>query len=84
MLLKKVFGRNSPVEPEVFNNWRITGVDLGIADPRRAELVSWINEGLLAVPCDRSYNLADYEELKALAEENRKQGLFVEKTGFDN
>ena len=83
-MIVEYFGRNSPVEPEVFNNWRITGVDLGIADPRRAELVSWINEGLLAVPCDRSYNLADYEELKALAEENRKQGLFVEKTGFDN
>ena len=78
------FGKHSPVEPEVFNNWRITGVDLGVTDPRRDELVNWINEGLLAVPSDRSYNLTDYDELKALAESNRKQGVFVEKTGFDN
>ena len=59
------FGKNSPVEPEVFNNWRITGVDLGVTDPRRAELVGWINEGLLPVPYSRSCNLADYDELKA-------------------
>ncbi len=65
------FGRNSPVEPETDGNWRITGIDLGTEDPRRAELIGYINEGLLPVPCDRSYNLADYESLAALAEENR-------------
>ncbi len=68
------FGRNSPVEPEVDNNWRITGTDLSRDDPRRAELIGYINEGLLPVPYNRSYNLADYDSLAALAEENRKSG----------
>ena len=66
------FGKNSPVEPEADGNWRITGIDLSTEDPRRAELIGYINEGLLPIPCDRSYNLADYESLAALAEENRK------------
>ena len=65
------FAAHSPVEPEVTDNWRITGVDLGWDDPRRADLVSWINEGLLPVPYNQSYNLADYDSLAALAEENR-------------
>lgn len=65
------FGQNSPVEPEADNNWRITGVDLGTEDPRRAELIRWINEGLLPTPYDRSCNLADYDSLASLAEENR-------------
>ena len=68
------FGKYSPVEPETDDNWRITGVDLSLDDPRRAELIGWINEGLLPVPYDRSYNLADYDSLKALAEENRISG----------
>lgn len=68
------FAAHSPVEPEVIDNWRITGVDLGWDDPRRAELVGWINEGLLPVPYNQSYNLADYDSLAALAEENRNAG----------
>ena len=38
----------------------------------REELIGYINEGLLPVPYDRSYNLADYDSLVLLAEENRK------------
>ena len=68
------FAAHSPVEPEVTDNWRITGVDLSLNDPRRADLVSWINEGLLPVPYNQSYNLADYDSLAALAEENRNTG----------
>lgn len=83
-MIVEYFGKNSPVEPEVFNNWRITGVDLGITDPRRTELVSWINEGLLPTPYNKSYNLADYDELKALAEENRKNGTLPEETGYEH
>ena len=66
------FGQNSPVEPETDHNWRITGIDLCEDDPRRAELIGYINEGLLPVPYNESYNLADYESLAAQAEENRK------------
>ena len=59
-------------------------MDLGVTDPRRAELVSWINEGLLPTPYNKSYNLADYDELKTLAEENRKNGIIPEETGYDH
>ena len=65
----KPFDEHSPVEPIVDNNWRITGVDLSLGDFRRAEIIGWINEGKLEVPYDESYNLEDYEGLKALAEE---------------
>ena len=82
-MIVEYFGKNSPVEPEVFNNWRITGVDLGVTDPRRAELVGWINEGLLPVPYSRSCNLADYDELKALAEENRAKHTGAEEESFE-
>lgn len=75
------FGRNSPVEPETNNNWRITGVDLSPDDPRRAELIGYINEGLLPVPYSKSCSLADYDELAALAEENRRNGETVEPAG---
>ena len=83
-MIVEYFGKNSPVEPEVFNNWRITGVDLGVTDPRRAELVEWINQGLLPVPYNKSCNLADYDELKALAEENRRKKTGTEEVSFDH
>ena len=70
-MLVAYFGQHSPVEPELDNNWRITGVDLCVTDPRRDELISYINEGLLPVPYNRSYNLADYASLAAQAEEAR-------------
>jgi 2',3'-cyclic-nucleotide 2'-phosphodiesterase/3'-nucleotidase len=66
-MLVDYFGRNSPVEPETDGNWRITGVDLGLEDPRRAELINYINKGLLPVPYSKSYNLADYDSLAELA-----------------
>ncbi len=83
-MLVEYIGRNSPLEPETDGNWRITGVDLGEGDPRRAELVAYINEGLLPVPYNKSYNLADYDELKALAEENRTNGAPEEEAKYGN
>ena len=65
------FHDHSPVEPEVDSNWRITGVDLSGDDPRRAEIIGYINDGLLDTPYDRSYNLADYDALVAQAEAAR-------------
>jgi 2',3'-cyclic-nucleotide 2'-phosphodiesterase/3'-nucleotidase len=51
------------VTPETDNHWRITGINLQEEDPRRAEIVSWINTGCLPVPYEESYNLADYDTL---------------------
>ncbi len=67
-LIVEYFDEHSPVEPTVDNNWKITGVDLSLGDPRRAEIIGWINEGRLEVPYNESYNLEDYEELVAGAE----------------
>ncbi len=72
------FNENSPVAPSVDNNWKITGVDLGKEDPRRAELIGYINEGLLPTPYEKSYNLADYDALVAEAEANRAAGVMEE------
>ena len=72
------FAEHSPVEPAVDNNWRITGVDLSKEDPRREEIIGYIREGLLPTPYDRSYNLAEYDELVAQAEANRAQGITEE------
>ena len=68
---------HSPVTPTVDHNWRITGVDLSPDDPRRAEIVGYINEGLLPTPYEKSYNLADYDALVAEAEENRRTNTLV-------
>ena len=64
------FAAHSPVAPEVDNNWRIVGVDLSEDDPRRAELIGYINDGLLDPPYAESYNLADYDALAAQAQAN--------------
>lgn len=72
------FSENSPVEPKVNNNWKITGVDLSKDDPRRAEIIGYINEGLLPTPYAKSYNLADYDALVAEAEANRAAGTEFE------
>ena len=72
------FAKNSPVEPTVDNNWHITGVDLSRDDPRRDEIIGYINEGLLPTPYDKSYNLADYDALVAEAEANREADTTVE------
>ena len=83
-MLVEYIGNNSPVAPETDGNWRITGTDLSREDPRRAELIGYINQGLLPAPADRSYNLADYERLAALAEENRINGTEVQETVYGN
>lgn len=49
------------------HNWKIVGVDLSEDDPRRAELVGYINAGLLDTPYAESYNLSDYDSLVAQA-----------------
>ena len=64
------FAEHSPVEPTVDNNWKIVGVDLSEDDPRRAELIGYINDGLLDTPYAESYNLADYDALVAQAQAN--------------
>ncbi|MCI7474443.1 MAG: 5'-nucleotidase C-terminal domain-containing protein [Clostridiales bacterium] len=64
------FAEHSPVAPEVDNNWKIVGVDLNKDDPRRAELIGYINAGLLPAPYAESYNLADYDALVAQAKAN--------------
>ena len=64
------FAEHSPVAPTVDNNWKIVGVDLSEDDPRRAELIGYINDGLLDPPYAASYNLADYDALVAQAQAN--------------
>ena len=77
-MIVEYFGENSPVAPAVDHNWRIVGVDLSEDDPRRAEIIGYINDGLLPTPYDKSYNLADYDTLAAQAEANRKAGKTVQ------
>jgi 2',3'-cyclic-nucleotide 2'-phosphodiesterase/3'-nucleotidase len=77
-MIVEYFAEHSPVAPTVDDNWRITGVDLSKDDPRRAEIIGYINEGLLPTPYDKSYNLADYDALVAQAEANRAAGITVE------
>ena len=77
-MIVEYFGENSPVAPSVDNNWRITGIDLSEEDPRRAEIIGYINEGLLPTPYSESYNLADYDALKAEAEANLMAGETAE------
>ena len=74
------FAANSPVSPTVDNNWRITGVDLSEGDPRRAEIIGYINDGLLPTPYNKSYNLANYDALVAEAEENQAQAAPQKRT----
>ena len=64
------FAEHSPVAPAVDNNWKIVGVDLNEDDTRRAELVGYINAGLLDTPYAASYNLSDYDALVAQAKAN--------------
>lgn len=77
-MIVEYFAENSPVEPIVDNNWHITGVDLSKDDPRRAEIIGYINEGLLPTPYNESYNLEDYDEFVEEAKTNREAGVTVE------
>ncbi len=67
-MIVEYFALNSPIEPEVDNNWRIVGIDLSEDDPRRSEIIQLINEGKLEAPYYESYNLKDYETLIEKAE----------------
>ena len=69
-MIVEYFAKNSPIEPTVDNNWKIVGVDLSLDDPRRAELITLINEGKLPTPYNKSYNLKDYDALIKQASEN--------------
>ena len=55
--------QHSPLEPEVINNWKITGVDLQKENPKRAEIINLINSGKLEVPYAKSYNIHDYDTI---------------------
>lgn len=66
-MLVAYFAEHSPLAPEIDSNWKITGVDLNKDDPRRAELIGYVNQGLLAAPYAASFNLADYDRLVAEA-----------------
>lgn len=77
-MIVEYFAKHSPVSPTVDDNWRITGVDLSEDDPRRAEIIGYINEGLLPTPYDKSNNLGDYDALVAEAQANRAAGDTVE------
>ena len=68
------FRDHSPVEPVVDHNWRIVGIDLSEGDPRRDEIIGYINDGWLPIPYYKSYNLADYDALCKEAEANRAAG----------
>lgn len=56
-LIVAYFAEHSPVAPAVDNNWKITGVDLELDNPLRAEYVAKINAGELASPYAKSINL---------------------------
>ena len=77
-MIVEYFAANSPVSPTVDNNWHITGVDLSEDDPRRAEIIGYINAGLLPTPYNKSYNLADYDALVAEAAANQAAGSSAE------
>lgn len=49
--------KNSPLKPEVSNNWKITGVNLYKDDVRRNEIITLINNGELEPPYNKSYKI---------------------------
>ncbi len=72
-MIVKYFEDNSPVEPVADGNWKITGIDLKEDDPRREELIEAINDGLLAVPYNKSFNLNEYVMIMESAGESELQ-----------
>ena len=58
-MLVDYFKKNSPVKPEVANNWKIVGVDLMQDNPKRAEIIARINNGEIETPYSKSYNIFD-------------------------
>ncbi len=67
-MIVEYLAQNSPVEPTVDNNWKITGVDLQLENPQRQEIIDLINTRKLATPYNASYNLSEYNELISIAE----------------
>ena len=61
------FAKHSPVAPSTDNNWRITGINLSLDDPRRKEIIDMVNKGWLDSPYYQSYNLSQYDSLMAKA-----------------
>jgi len=59
-MLVEYFAENSPVAPEVDNNWKIVGVDLQLDNPLRQEIIDKINAGEIEVPYNKSFNINDY------------------------
>lgn len=55
---------NSPISPEVDNNWKITGVDF--SSPYRADLIQLVNNGQLPVPYNASLNVHALSDLLPL------------------
>ena len=74
-MIVKYFHDHSPVTPVTDNNWRFVGIELSKDDPRRAEIIDYINQGYLPTPYNVSYNLADYDKLVAEAEKNKAEGV---------
>ncbi len=54
-MLVQYITENTPISPEVDNNWEITGVDL--SSDYRDELIKMVNDGLLESPYDASLNV---------------------------
>ena len=77
-MIVQYLAEHPELAPTVDNNWSITGIDLSEDDPRRAEIIGYINAGLLPTPYNESYNLADYEALVAQAMANQAAGTAVE------
>lgn len=86
-MLVAYFAGNSPVAPEVDNNWKITGVDLQRDNPDRAALIALVNNGQLKAPYDKSLNLNDPTVQAVLAKANNVtvdgEARSVERTVID-
>ena len=54
-MLVQYITENTPISPEVDNNWEITGVDL--SSEYRDEVIKMVNDGLLESPYDASLNI---------------------------
>lgn len=59
-MIVEYFAENSPVAPEVDNNWKIVGVDLQLENPARADLIQQVNEQITSGEMETPY----YESLK--------------------
>lgn len=58
-MLVAYLAEHDPLEPVVDNNWKITGVDLQLDRPERAELIAKVNSGELETPYNESLKLSE-------------------------